>query len=1199
MSDTARAPAASGSGRAIALGLFLMSGAVGLAYEVVWSRLLLLELGSTAASSSLVLGLFVAGLGLGARLAGRRAAPLARPLRLYAAAEAGAAIWALLALVLVPGLEGPYVALARGLGPFGAAFGRLLLAAIVVLPGATLLGMTLPAGVASWGAKRGEGAQGTANFYGITIVGCGASALRFRRWLAVGGHWRQRHAAGGRGSRSAVGCCCRGASRRASSWRPCVFGGDSRHWCGGGPAAPTTSGFSRRGAWGLAALLGALGLGIEIAGFRVLVFFVEGFTASLASMLAMFVLGLGAGSLVLGPRLSRAKDPARALGVLLLGEVVALLLAAFVVVPHLDAWLDAVRAGAYADVRTAIDAAAASGWTALAGSAALLVLPAFLLGPTFPLAVSLVERSGLPPARAVGSTYLANAFGSVVGPLLITFVVIPHLGVAGAAFLLVAVAGALAAGLMLRRQLRRLAPIGALAVAVLAVFVVPAESTTRSLLATTHVVRAKEDGGQRAVLAVATDDVTTASVIETGEGERILYTDDFAAAATGRHYRYMRLLGILPILEARRAENVMVIAFGTGTTAGAVASFDDPKRIDVVEVSGAVLDLAPWFADVHRGVLDDSRVRVHRADGRQALLLADADLDVITLEPLMPYSPAGLPLYTQEVYELARDRLRDGGVLCQWVPVHAMPAPLYVAFVRTFFEVFPEGELWFFEQSTALVARKGDGPTPEVREQRRRQALPDLIAAGVDRPERLAIARIASGREVLDAPVPPPLGPLDAKRLVRDRDPYPELVPTPRARLRTPYLAATLEYLATLVQVPEDDTADDPAERIRRGTREMLVARYAQAQADLLAPVGSAPVSAQALEERVRLLSRAAEGYARALSVAPGEPVLLTRRARVLRELALLRAGDVEAAARGGDEALGGLELRMLAAALPPQLEDADASASLRGPTIRRLVAALLVRGRHATARRVMANQLERWPAPEGRADAERERLVRVAAALDAPPAEGTTWSEHVVEDLGYRGARGPQADGIDLLAAERERALHASETARGPALRRLADRATSLLLVDELLAWLQGAEASAQLPAPWRDALAERVRVGQAPLGDRLAAADPGDRARWIEAYDALDLIARHPGDVAAYLESAEADVRRVAVVALGRAGRRPDLARLADRLLDDDVDVRRAAAAALFPHAQDLVETYDPLAPDDQRTRVADAVRTRFSPR
>ena len=53
--------------------------------------------------------------------------------------------------------------------------------------------------------------------------------------------------------------------------------------------------------------------------------------------------------------------------------------------------------------------------------------------------------------------------------------------------------------------------------------------------------------------------------------------------------------------------------------------------------------------------------------------------------------------------------------------------------------------------------------------------------------------------------------------------------------------------------------------------------------------------------------------------------------------------------------------------------------------------------------------------------------------------------------------------------------------------------------------------------------------------------------------------MIARNPGDVAAYLESAEADVRRVAVVALGRAGRRPDLARLADRLLDDEGGLRR----------------------------------------
>src|SRR5204862_5732282 len=113
------------------------------------------------------------------------------------------------------------------------------------------------------------------------------------------------------------------------------------------------------------------------------------------------------------------------------------------------------------------------------------------------------------------------------------------------------------------------------------------------------------------------------------------------------------------------------------------------------------------FARANGRVLDDPRVRATVEDGRRALLLHDSDLDAITLEPLMPYTPAALPFYTREFYELARARLRDGGVLAQWIPVHAMPADVYAALVRTFFETFPDGSLWFFEQSTVLLGRKG------------------------------------------------------------------------------------------------------------------------------------------------------------------------------------------------------------------------------------------------------------------------------------------------------------------------------------------------------------------------------------------------------------------------------------------------------------------------------------------------------------
>ena len=79
---------------ASAMGLFFGSGALALVYELCWLRIISLQLGSTAIAVSVVLGVFMGGLALGAALAGRRADRIRKPLTRYGQIELGIALYA-------------------------------------------------------------------------------------------------------------------------------------------------------------------------------------------------------------------------------------------------------------------------------------------------------------------------------------------------------------------------------------------------------------------------------------------------------------------------------------------------------------------------------------------------------------------------------------------------------------------------------------------------------------------------------------------------------------------------------------------------------------------------------------------------------------------------------------------------------------------------------------------------------------------------------------------------------------------------------------------------------------------------------------------------------------------------------------------------------------------------------------------------
>src|SRR5712691_8923612 len=74
---------------------FLLSGATGLIYEVLWARMLGLVFGVTTLAIGAVLAAFMGGLALGSAVAARLAGKIVRAVRVYASIEIAIGIYAL------------------------------------------------------------------------------------------------------------------------------------------------------------------------------------------------------------------------------------------------------------------------------------------------------------------------------------------------------------------------------------------------------------------------------------------------------------------------------------------------------------------------------------------------------------------------------------------------------------------------------------------------------------------------------------------------------------------------------------------------------------------------------------------------------------------------------------------------------------------------------------------------------------------------------------------------------------------------------------------------------------------------------------------------------------------------------------------------------------------------------------------------
>ncbi len=371
-------------------------------------------------------------------------------------------------------------------------------------------------------------------------------------------------------------------------------------------------------------------------------------------------------------------------------------------------------------------------------AALLIVGPA--LAPFGALLPVLHRTMPLESGERLGRLLLAEAWGAFLGLPLVQLLLVPRIGLAGSLAALEVFGAAAALALLRVRPRAAVAAAGcASACALLAFSLEPPALASPPL-----------SNPALSVRSFAEDRDFAVAVVDDGlQGERTLLTDGFRAAGTGRDYRYMRALGHLPLLLSPTPRRVAVLALGTGTTLGAVALHPEAERIDVLEISRAVVDAAPSFREKNRGALDgDPRVRVRLGDGRATLARERGAYDVITMEPLLPDSPFGVYLYTREFYGRARDALAPGGLLCQWVPPHALEPASFQAVLAAFASAFPWSSVWVFGPQVVLVGGDAMPTLDAARFAAAGDLAADLADLGIDTPARVAARWVADGRAI-------------------------------------------------------------------------------------------------------------------------------------------------------------------------------------------------------------------------------------------------------------------------------------------------------------------------------------------------------------------------------------------------------------------------------------------------------------------
>ncbi|EMI23075.1 fused MFS/spermidine synthase [Rhodopirellula europaea] len=643
-------------------GLFLISGATTLVYEISWTRQAGLLFGHTVLAGSVVLASLFFGLAIGYGV-GSRLCQFGRPLRWFGGCEIMAAVWVLFVPSLFDALQSPVVIRwMNGESQAWQWFSRAGIGITIFLPATIALGATLPLMSQALSRVLGNPSHRAAIGYAWNTAGAMAGTLicTYLLLVRVGVSHSSFWAAGvGMG----IGLLAIGLSRRDEMPPLNPTGGSVK----GSRSASSITMMT------VAGLSGFITLALEILCTRLFSLVFHNSTYTFGNVVAVFLLSLALGSAIVAWLVRRVRADTILFWCGISGAITCCVsLALFVSVTRLG----------YFTAGDSFVEHLLRGFGLVLG---FIVVPVTVCGMIFP-ATWQVLRDREATGRVIGTLAMVNAIGAALGSLSASFIMLPTIGLWGG-FLATSVL-MIAVSILVWPRRQRYPSVAALTIGVLCIAMTAVAMPSWSMLGRD----ADEVFMTRRESAYGWIDVTRSKESDAWYIRQNLH---YRLGGTGGDAMRERRQARLPMLLHPDPQEVLFLGMGTGVTAAGAIHHQETERIEIVELIADVTAAARELGHRNDHVLDNDRVHVTTDDARHFLLGTEQRFDVIVSDLFVPWESQTGYLYTREHYVAAAEHLNDDGLFCLWLPVYQMGQREFTMIADTFATVFPETSLWW------------------------------------------------------------------------------------------------------------------------------------------------------------------------------------------------------------------------------------------------------------------------------------------------------------------------------------------------------------------------------------------------------------------------------------------------------------------------------------------------------------------------